>query len=48
MKTFEIMFSDLNDDAQSEFLKFQGVENESELNHEILPLAIVELEEENE
>ena len=48
MKTFEIMFSDLNDDAQSEFLKFQGVRNESDLNADYIPIASVDLEEENE
>ena len=46
MKSFEIFFNDLNEDAQKEFLKFAGVEDESELNHELAPLAIVDVEEE--
>ncbi len=48
MKSFEIMFHDLNDEAQKEFLKFQEVENVSELNIECIPIAIIDQEEENE
>ena len=48
MKTFEIMFYDLNDDAKDEFLKFQGVENESDLNIDDFPIATIDLEDENE
>lgn len=48
MKSFEIMYYDLNDDAKKEFLIFQGVKNESELNFEDTPIAIVDLEEEDE
>jgi len=42
------MFSDLNDFAKKEFLKFQSVENESNLNCDTFPIAIIELEEEDE
>ena len=45
-KTFEIYFNDLNAKAQKSYLKFQGVPDESDLNHEICPLAIIECEEE--
>jgi len=48
MKSLEIMFYDLCDEAQKEFLKFQGVENVSELNVDDNPIAIIDLEEENE
>ncbi len=47
MKSFEIMFYDLCDDAQKEFLKFQEVENVSDLNADCIPIAIIEREEEN-
>ncbi len=47
MKSFELMFYDLNDKAKKEFLKFQGVENESDLNLDDTPLAIIDLEEED-
>jgi len=47
MKTFEIMFYDLNEEAQSEFLKFQEVESVSDLNVDDIPIATIDLEEEN-
>jgi hypothetical protein len=46
MKRFEIMFSDLNDEAKKKFLEFSGCENETQLNTESVPLAIIELEDE--
>jgi len=48
MKSFEITFHNLNKETQQEFLKFQGVENVSELNIDNIPISIIELEEENE
>ncbi len=48
MKTFEIWFDDLCEDAKGAFLEFHGIENESELNLGITPIAIIDLEEENE
>jgi len=47
MKIFEIYFNDLTDSAQEEYLDLCGVDDESELNHEIVPLAILEMEEED-
>ena len=47
MKQFEIMFSDLNEEAKERFLDFACCENEAELNSELAPLAIIDLEEEN-
>lgn len=49
-KSFEIYFNDLNEKTQKAYLEFEGVEDESELNHEISPLAIIdrEIEEESE
>jgi len=46
MKTFTIMFSDLNDEAKTQFLQFEGVESVSELNTDLIPLATVTREEE--
>jgi hypothetical protein len=47
MKSFEIWYDDLSDEAKKNYLKFQGVQNERELNAEVIPLAIIDLEEEN-
>jgi len=44
MKTFEIYFDDLNEEAKAEYLVFVGADYDSDLNHENLPLAIVEVE----
>lgn len=44
MDTFEIMFDDLNDEAQQRFLEFQDLDTAQDGNYEIAPLAIVELE----
>lgn len=43
-KTFEIYFNDLNKKAQEEYLKFEGVLSESDLNADMLPIAIIEVE----
>ena len=48
MKTFEIMFDDLTDEAQQRFLEFQGLDNYQDGNYDIMPLAIVDMEEESE
>ena len=48
MKTFEIMFDDLNDEAQKAFLEFQGLDSPEDGNFDISPLAIFDLEEEEE
>jgi hypothetical protein len=44
MKTFEIMFDDLKEEAQCRFLEFQGLQDPADGNFEVCPLAIVELE----
>ena len=44
MKTFEIMFDDLTEEAQRRFLEFQGLDNPYDGNYDIVPIAIVELE----
>jgi len=46
MKTFEIMFDDLTEEAQQRFLEFQGLEDSADGNYDIVPIAIVELEDE--
>ena len=48
MKSFEIYWDDLCQEAQVEFLKFQGVKSVSKLNVDHIPIAIIDLEEENE
>ena len=45
MKVFEIMFSDLNENAKKKFLEFVECENVTQLNTDTIPLAIIELEE---
>jgi len=45
-KSFEIYFSDLSPETQKRYLKFQGVSSAEDLNADILPLAIIEVEEE--
>jgi len=44
MASMDIYFKDLNPDAQARYLLAAGVSNEFELNHEILPIAIVDFE----
>ncbi|MBA7628862.1 hypothetical protein ES703_36359 [subsurface metagenome] len=46
MKTFEIMFDDLTEEAQQRFLEFQGLEDQADGNYEVVPVAVVELEDE--
>jgi len=41
---FKIYFNDLNDEARTRYLKFQGVPFANELNHEVEPIAILEVE----
>ena len=45
MKTFEIMFDDLTEEAQKRFLEFQGLEDPADGNYGIVPIAVLELEE---
>jgi len=47
-RIMEIYFFDLNEDAKRRYLEFEKVESEDELNHEILPLCILNREEEDE
>ena len=46
MRTFELYYNDLNDDAKKRYLNFQRVSDASELNYEISPLAIIDVEDE--
>ena len=47
MKTFEIYFSDLNEDAQDRLLKAVGAERASDMNWnmDICPIAMYDFEE---
>ena len=50
MYTFDIYFSDLNDDAKARLLEFAGVESASDMNWDmdILPIACFDLEKDDE
>ncbi len=43
-RKFEIYYRDLNAETQQEYLKFVQVQSEDELNHEFIPLAILDRE----
>ena len=45
MKSFEIMFDDLTEEAKARFLEFQGLDDAEDGNFDCCPLAIVDLEE---
>lgn len=47
MKTFEIFFSDLNENAQKELLEFVGEDDPKEMNWDVdlVPLASFDFEE---
>jgi len=47
MRSFELYFNDLNKEAKARYMKFQRVSDDSELNHEISPLAIIDSEDED-
>jgi hypothetical protein len=44
MRTLELFFNDLTPEAQKKYLKVQGVSDPSELNWEVNPIAIIEVE----
>lgn len=50
MKSFEIFFNDLNDDAQTRLLEAVGVSSAKEMNWDmdILPIALYDYEEAKE
>jgi hypothetical protein len=43
----ELFFNDLTPAAQEKYLKVQGVSDASELNWEISPIAIIDVEDEH-
>jgi hypothetical protein len=47
-RTFEIYYRDLNDDCKKRYLEFQKVSDASELNEDISPLAMIDVEDEPE
>ena len=48
MTAFEIFFNDLSPQAKAEYINFRKVTNPRELNHEQIPIAIIENEEEDD
>lgn len=47
MATIEIMFDDLKEEIQEEILEAYGIESPSEMNWEIVPIAVLETEDED-
>lgn len=45
LKTFEIYFTDLSKKARDEFLKANNFKSASEGNFDVLPIAIINIEE---
>jgi len=43
-RAFEIMFHDLNTDAQQEYLAFAEAQSPADINADVAPIAIVENE----
>ena len=46
MKSFEIMFDDLNEDAQARFLNFQNLVDAKGENFDVFPLVTYDMEDE--
>jgi len=46
-RTMNIYFADLNEDAKRRYLEFQKVESEDELNPEVIPIGILDREDED-
>jgi hypothetical protein len=46
MRTLELYYNDLTPKAQKKYLEVNGVSDASELNWEVSPIAIIEVEEE--
>jgi len=45
MKEFEIYFSDLSETAQQELLDLVGIDSPAEMNWDIVPIAMFNIEE---
>ena len=43
-ENFEIYFDDLNDRAKQEFLKAQGLETPDDGNYDVMPIAVVPIQ----
>ena len=46
MNSFEIYFHDLTEEAQERYLRFRSVSSPEDLNADLSPLAIIDLENE--
>ena len=46
--TFEIYFSDLTEEAQKSFLKAEGLQNAEDGNYDIFPIAVLEIDREED
>ena len=45
---FEIMFDDLKPEAQKEFLEYMGIDNPSEGNYDVVPIAEIDYNDDDE
>lgn len=45
---FEIMFNDLKPEAQKEFLKYMGLKDASEGNYEVVPITMIDYNDDGE
>jgi hypothetical protein len=43
-RTFKIYYRDLNEDCKKRYLEFQKVSDVSELNEDLAPLAMIDVE----
>lgn len=48
MQSFEIYFSDLNEDAQKRFLEFEGIATAADGNYDINTIPIAAIVKDNE
>ena len=48
MTTIEIYFDDLNEEKQKEICEAIGIDNGSDMNWDVLPIACVDFEKEDE
>ena len=46
--TFEIYFTDLTEEAQKSFLKAEGLQNAEDGNYDIFPIAVLEIDREED
>ena len=48
IRTFKIFYSDLSEECKRRYLHFLGVASASELNEDLAPLAVIDVEDDPE